>query len=128
MHSERNEIFHERFLFFEKNNIFANCVQKCISTQKTHYQYFNQLKLKTMGIITSIIIGILAGYLAGKIMKGSGFGLLINIIVGTLGGFIGGQVLGWLGIEWGEKFIGQVITATIGAIILLWLISLIKKK
>ena len=47
---------------------------------------------------------------------------------GIVGGFIGGNVLGWLGIHWGGTLVGQIITAVIGAIILLWVISLIKKK
>jgi uncharacterized membrane protein YeaQ/YmgE (transglycosylase-associated protein family) len=70
----------------------------------------------------------LAGFLAGKIMKGAGFGFLINLLVGIVGGFIGGNVLGWLGVHWGGTIVGQIITAVIGAVLLLWIISLIKKK
>jgi hypothetical protein len=46
----------------------------------------------------------------------------------AFGGFIGGNVLGWLGIHWGGTLVGQIVTAVIGAVILLWVISLIKKK
>lgn len=49
-------------------------------------------------------------------------------MVGIVGGFIGGNVLGWLGIHWGGTIVGQIVTAVIGAILLLWIISLIKKK
>ncbi|MBR3528492.1 MAG: GlsB/YeaQ/YmgE family stress response membrane protein [Bacteroidales bacterium] len=80
-----------------------------------------------MHIIITILIGALAGFLAGKIMKGSGFGFWVNLIVGIVGGFIGGNVLSWVGINWGG-LVGQIVTAVIGAVILLWLISLIKKK
>ena len=69
----------------------------------------------------------LAGYLAGKVMKGGGFGFWVNLIVGIVGGFIGGNVLAWFGINWGASIIGQIVTAVIGSIILLWVISLFKK-
>ena len=80
-----------------------------------------------ISIIITILIGALAGFLAGKIMKGAGFGFWINLLVGVVGGFIGGNILGWLGIHWGG-IRGQIVTAVIGAVILLWVISLIKKK
>ncbi|MBR5935682.1 MAG: GlsB/YeaQ/YmgE family stress response membrane protein [Bacteroidaceae bacterium] len=79
-----------------------------------------------MGIILSIVIGVLAGFLAGKIMKGGGFGFWINLLVGIVGGFLGGSVLGWFGIAWGGLF-GSLVTAVIGAVILLWILSLFKK-
>lgn len=82
-----------------------------------------------MGIIVTILIGALAGFLAGKIfLNGAGFGFWVNLLVGIVGGFIGGNVLGWLGIHWGGTIVGQIVTAVIGAILLLWIISLIKKK
>ena len=61
-------------------------------------------------------------------MKGSGFGFIVNLIVGIVGGFIGGNVLSWIGISWGGTFVGALVTSIIGAVLLLWLISLIKKK
>ena len=81
-----------------------------------------------MGILITILLGALAGWLASKIFKGYGNGLLIDIIVGILGGFIGGNVLGWLGINWGTTILGQIVTAVIGAVILLWVVSLFKKS
>ncbi|MGV8095480.1 MAG: GlsB/YeaQ/YmgE family stress response membrane protein [Mangrovibacterium sp.] len=80
-----------------------------------------------MGWIWFILIGILAGFIAGKIMKGSGFGLIVNFIVGVLGALIGGWIFGALNIDAGGK-IGSLITAVVGAIVLLWLVSLFKKK
>jgi len=71
-------------------------------------------------------IGALAGFLAGKIMKGQGFGLLSNIIIGIIGAVIGGYVFGLLGISAGG-LIGSLITAVAGAVILLYLVRLIKK-
>jgi len=75
-----------------------------------------------------IIIGAIAGWLAGQIMKGSGFGLLVNILVGIAGAVIGGWVFGLLGIATGSGLIGSLITALVGAIILLWVISLFKRR
>ena len=74
------------------------------------------------GIIITILIGALAGFLAGKIMKGGGFGFWVNVLVGIAGGFIGGLIIHKSGIVW------QIITGTLGAVILLWIISLFKKK
>ena len=77
-------------------------------------------------LIIWIVIGAVAGWLAGKIMKGGGFGLLGNIIIGIIGAFIGGFVFGLLGITAGGIF-GSIVMATIGAILLLYIIKLIKK-
>lgn len=78
-----------------------------------------------MGFIVSILVGALAGYLAGRLMEGAGFGFLVNMLVGMVGGFLGGNVLGWIGI--GGTFIGTLVTAVIGSCLLLWIISLIRK-
>ena len=66
--------------------------------------------------------------MAGKLMKGAGFGFVVNLLVGIVGGFLGGNVLDWLGIHWGGTFVGCLVTSVIGSCLLLWLISLIKKK
>ena len=72
-----------------------------------------------------IIIGALAGWLAGLVWKGSGFGLLGNIITGIIGGMIGGWAAGELGIL-GEGIIYQILVAAGGALILLLLLRLIR--
>ena len=74
-----------------------------------------------------LVIGALAGWIAGKIMKGGGFGLVGNIVVGVVGAFIGGYVFGTMGIFPGS-LVGSLITAVIGAVILLFIIGLIKKS
>ena len=79
-----------------------------------------------MGFLWFIIIGILAGFVAGKLMRGGGFGFLVNIIVGIAGAIIGGWVFGLLGISAGGV-IGSLVTAIVGAILLLWVISLFKR-
>ena len=79
-----------------------------------------------MGFIWSIIIGIVAGYLAGKIMRGGGFGVIVNLILGIIGGVLGGWVFSLLGISAGG-ILGSLITSTVGAILLLWIASIYKK-
>lgn len=76
-----------------------------------------------MGFIWYIIIGIIAGFLAGKIMRGGGFGLLINLILGILGGVIGGFVFGLFGLS-ANGLLGSLITSTVGAILVLGIASL----
>ena len=78
----------------------------------------------TLGWIGWIIIGGLAGWLAGLVMRGSGFGLLGDIIVGIIGGFIGGIILGLL-VTTTVGFWGSFVTAFIGACILLFIVRLI---
>jgi uncharacterized membrane protein YeaQ/YmgE (transglycosylase-associated protein family) len=79
-----------------------------------------------MDVIIFLLIGALAGWLAGVIMKGGGFGLIGNIVVGVVGAFLGGWLLPKLGVSIGGDF-GGFITAVIGAVILLFIVRLIKK-
>ena len=78
-----------------------------------------------MGLIGAIIIGILAGFIANKIMSKSG-GLLWDLILGVIGGFAGGFLFDLFNISWGG-IIGQLGTAVVGAVVVLWLASLFKK-
>ncbi len=75
-----------------------------------------------------LVIGAIAGWLAGVIMKGFGFGLVGNIIVGIVGAVIAGWLLPRLGIFIGSGFVPQVINAVIGAIILLLIIGLVRRR
>ena len=79
-----------------------------------------------MHFIWFILLGALAGWLAGQITKGGGFGLIGNIVIGILGAVIGGWVAGALGI-WSSSLLGELLIATGGAILLLYLIRLIKR-
>ena len=79
-----------------------------------------------MGVIAYLAIGALAGWLAGNIMKGGGFGLLGNIVVGIVGSMVGGFAFGLLGLSAGGM-IGSIVTATVGAVLLLWIVGLFKK-
>lgn len=79
-----------------------------------------------MGLILSLVIGCLAGFVAGKLMKGGGFGLIMNLVLGLLGGALGGWLFQQFGIEWGG-LLGQLGTAIIGAALILWIASFFKK-
>lgn len=79
-----------------------------------------------MNLLIFLLIGALAGWLAGLVMKGRGFGILINMVVGVLGAFFGGWLLPKLGVSFGGDF-GVFITAFIGAVLLLAIIGLIKR-
>jgi len=77
------------------------------------------------GLLVFLIIGGIAGWLAGQIMKGRGFGVPVNVLVGVVGAFIGGFLLGLLGFS-ATHLLGQIISATIGAVVLLYLVRLVK--
>jgi len=79
-----------------------------------------------MHLLWFLVIGLVAGWLAGQLMKGGGFGLIGDLVVGVIGAFIGGWLLGLLGIAWGG-LIGSLVTAFIGAVVLLYVVRLIKR-
>ncbi len=72
-------------------------------------------------------IGVISGWLAGLILKGGGFGLIGNLIVGILGALLGGWLFKLLEITIGGEWFGPIVTATVGAVVLIFLIGLIKK-
>ncbi len=79
-----------------------------------------------MNLLWFLIIGILAGWLAGQLMKGGGYGLIGDLVIGVVGAFLGGWLLGSLGI-FTAGLIGSLISATIGAVVLIFLIRLVKR-
>ncbi|KPM31011.1 Transglycosylase-associated protein [Croceitalea dokdonensis DOKDO 023] len=80
-----------------------------------------------MGLLYALLIGAVAGWLAGKIMKGGGYGTLINILLGIVGGSVGNWLFGTLGIQVGTGIIGDLITGVIGALVILFVAGLFKK-
>ena len=80
-----------------------------------------------MGFIEWILVGLVAGWLAGKVMKGGGYGVIVDIILGILGGLLGGWLFGMMGIWPGGGVIGSIIVAFVGAVILVALTRLIKR-
>ena len=81
-----------------------------------------------MGIIATIIIGAIAGWLGSLLYKGTSLGLLGNIVIGIVGSFVGGWLFGILGISLGAGWVGAIHTGAIGAIAILFIINLIVKK
>ena len=79
------------------------------------------------GIIIWLIVGAIAGWLAGMVVKGGGFGLIGDIIVGIVGAIIAGWLLPQIGIVIGSGIVGAIIDAFIGAVILLIILRLIKR-
>ncbi len=77
-------------------------------------------------LLVIILVGIVAGWLAGQIVRGAGFGLIGDLIIGILGAFIGSWVLPKLGIHLGVGVVRAIINATIGAILLLLIIRLVR--
>ena len=78
-------------------------------------------------IIVWLIVGAIAGWLAGLIVKGGGFGLLGNIVVGIIGAVVAGWLFPYLGITLGGGIIAAIIHSAIGAVIVLVIISLVKR-
>jgi len=78
------------------------------------------------GIIWWIVVGLIAGWAAGKIMKGGGYGVIADIVLGIVGAIIGGWVVGQLGFG-GGGLIWSILVAILGAVILIWITRLIKK-
>lgn len=73
-----------------------------------------------------LLIGLAAGWLAGKVMKGSGYGLIGDLIIGVIGAYLGAWIFGLLHIAAGG-LIGLLVTAFVGAVVLVWLLRAIKR-
>ncbi len=80
-----------------------------------------------MGFLAWIVVGLIAGWLAGQVMKGCGYGILVDIIIGILGVILPGWVFGLLGIWPGGGMIGSIIVAFVGAVILVGITRLLKR-
>jgi len=78
------------------------------------------------GVIWFLVVGLIAGWLAGKIMQGSGFGLVGDLVVGILGAVLGGWLFSLVGIAaWG--FVGSIVVAVVGALVLLYVVRVVKR-
>jgi uncharacterized membrane protein YeaQ/YmgE (transglycosylase-associated protein family) len=84
--------------------------------------------LPVESLVIWLVIGALAGWLAGSIVKGGGFGILGDIVVGIVGAFIGGWLLPQLGVHLGIGLVGVVASATIGAVVLLLVLRLVTRR
>jgi uncharacterized membrane protein YeaQ/YmgE (transglycosylase-associated protein family) len=79
-----------------------------------------------VGFIAWIITGLIAGWLAGQVMKGGGYGVIVDILLGLVGGVVGGWVFGLVGLHAGGM-IGSIVVAFVGAVILVWITRKLKK-
>jgi uncharacterized membrane protein YeaQ/YmgE (transglycosylase-associated protein family) len=77
-------------------------------------------------LLVVLVVGIVAGWLAGQIVQGTGFGLIGDLVIGVVGAFIGGWLLPQLGIHLGAGMINAIINATLGAVALLFVIRLFR--
>jgi len=84
-------------------------------------------RMGTQNLVMFLLVGLVAGWLAGKILKGSGFGLVGDLIVGVIGAFIGVWIFGQLGIAVGG-ILGLLIASIVGALVPLYLLRLIKGR
>jgi len=80
-----------------------------------------------MNLLWFCIVGIIAGWLAGVLVKGGGFGLLGDLVVGVIGALLGGWLFTKFGVSTGGGTLGAILVATIGAVILLFIVRLIKR-
>ena len=80
-----------------------------------------------MSLLWFLIIGLVAGWLAGMLVKGGGFGLIGDLVVGVIGAVLGGWLFSTLGASAGGGLIGSLVVATVGAVILLVIVRVIKR-
>ena len=81
--------------------------------------------LSNQSLLVILIVGIVAGWLAGRVMQGGGFGLIGDLIVGLIGAFIGDWLLPQLGIHLGTGIVALIVNAFIGAVVLLLILRLV---
>jgi uncharacterized membrane protein YeaQ/YmgE (transglycosylase-associated protein family) len=87
--------------------------------------------MKTMNIsgeslVIILLVGLAAGWLAGQIVRGAGFGLVGDLIIGVVGAFVGSWLFPQLGVHFGTDILSAIVNATLGAVILLLLIRLVR--
>jgi uncharacterized membrane protein YeaQ/YmgE (transglycosylase-associated protein family) len=83
------------------------------------------MHLSSQSLLVIIVVGIVAGWLAGRVMEGGGFGLIGDLLVGLVGAFIGDWLLPRLGIHLGQGIVALILNAFIGAVVLLLILRLV---
>jgi uncharacterized membrane protein YeaQ/YmgE (transglycosylase-associated protein family) len=81
-----------------------------------------------MSLLLFLVVGIVAGWLAGVLVKGGGFGVIGDLIVGVIGAFLGGFLFSTFGASTGGGLLGSIIVATVGAVVLLFIVRLVKRE
>ena len=82
------------------------------------------MNMSSESLLVILFVGLIAGWLAGQIVQGTGLGLIGDLVVGIVGAFIGSWLLPQLGIHLGTGLIGAIVSATIGAVLLLLIVRL----
>lgn len=85
------------------------------------------MHMSTESLLVILLIGAIAGWLAGKIVQGTGFGLVGDIVVGIIGAFIANWLFPRLGLHLGSGFVPEIVAATVGAVLLLAVVRLIRR-
>jgi uncharacterized membrane protein YeaQ/YmgE (transglycosylase-associated protein family) len=80
-----------------------------------------------MDLLWFLVVGLVAGWLAGMLVKGGGFGLIGDLVVGVIGAILGGWLFSTLGASAGGGLLGSIIVATVGAVVLLFIVRVIKR-
>ena len=80
-----------------------------------------------MPLLWFLIVGLVAGWLAGVLVKGGGFGVIGDLVVGVIGAFLGGWLFSTLGASAGGGLLGSIIVAVVGAVVLLFVVRLVKR-
>jgi uncharacterized membrane protein YeaQ/YmgE (transglycosylase-associated protein family) len=88
---------------------------------------WEEMSMSNESILVILLVGLIAGWLAGQIVKGTGYGLVADICIGIIGALIGSWLLPQLGIHLGAGIVSAIIVATIGAIILLVILRLVNR-
>ena len=83
--------------------------------------------MSVTALIWILVVGLIAGWLAGKVMRGAGYGVVGDMIIGVVGALIGGWLFGKLGIGLGGGLLGQIIVAFVGAVILIFILRLLRR-
>ena len=84
------------------------------------------MHMSNEGLLVILLVGLVAGWLAGKVVRGAGFGIVADMLIGIIGAFIGSWVLPQLGIHLGAGLVAAIANATIGALLLLLTIKLVR--
>ena len=84
--------------------------------------------MSDQGILVILLVGLIAGWLAGKIVRGTGFGIIADMCIGIVGALIGSWLLPRVGIHLGVGMVDAIITATVGAVLLLVVLRLVRGR
>ena len=79
-------------------------------------------------LLIIIVVGVIAGWLAGKIVRGTGFGIVADLCIGIVGALVGAWLLPRLGIQFGTGLVAAIVSATVGAVVLLLILGLFRRQ